>query len=193
MQGRGKGKMDPMTMLKRLLLQGTGPMVGVLLGASLVTVVGAHGGDPAKIHSCVNPSSGGIAIVDANAECEPSERALDWNIRGIQGPPGPKGDPGPTGHPGATWGPGWQMVSAPNGPNTAALKVAVAECPGTKKLLGGGATTNTQSGFVKISCRTRTGPQGPTSSENGLPRWRIWSPGDWTLTAFAICANVNVS
>lgn len=72
-----------------------------LLGAIVGTViVSAHGGDVTKIHACVKTSTGTIHIVGANDTCAGNETALDWNIQGVQGAPGPTGMPGPTGVPG---------------------------------------------------------------------------------------------
>ncbi len=92
--------------------------IGVL-GGAVATVVSAHGGNTALIHSCIGNGSGTIKIVGANDNCKNNETALDWNQQGIQGPPGPagpigapgvagptgavgpKGDTGPSGSPGA--------------------------------------------------------------------------------------------
>lgn len=59
----------------------------LLLGSAFVLVlvgftpgVHAHGGDSTKIHSCVNKSSGGVKIVEANASCKQHETAIDWAI-----------------------------------------------------------------------------------------------------------------
>ncbi|MEK7378866.1 MAG: hypothetical protein AABZ71_08170, partial [Candidatus Binatota bacterium] len=39
----------------------------------------AHGGDPTKIHACVNNHSGEVKIVDANALCKHDHTPLDWD------------------------------------------------------------------------------------------------------------------
>ena len=66
-------------------------IVGIVLCAALLgaTAASAHGGDSSRIHACVNKSSGRIRIVGPLDTCRAGERALDWNIRGPQGPPGP--------------------------------------------------------------------------------------------------------
>lgn len=60
----------------------TRSMLGLLLGSAFVLIsfgnVHAHGGDPTKIHACVNKSSGEIKIVAPNATCKPNENAVDW-------------------------------------------------------------------------------------------------------------------
>jgi len=42
----------------------------------------AHGGDPTKIHSCVNNNSGEVKIVSPNATCNNNWTPVDWNITG---------------------------------------------------------------------------------------------------------------
>lgn len=63
----------------------------------LISTVLAHGGDASKIHACIRPTllNGGpnIRIVGANTNCNNNETPLDWNIQGIQGPPGSGGSP----------------------------------------------------------------------------------------------------
>lgn len=65
------------------------------LSTILITTVFAHGGDPAKIHACVRPTllngAPNVRIIGAGANCNNNESPLDWNIQGIQGPPGSGG------------------------------------------------------------------------------------------------------
>lgn len=60
------------------------------LGLMGAVVLRGHGGDPAKIHSCVK-ADGTIRIIAAGGVCKNSESALDWNIAGAPGVPGPAG------------------------------------------------------------------------------------------------------
>lgn len=85
-----------MEKIKNLFLVAVACVAG-FLGGQASTLVSAHGGDTTRIHSCVNPNSGEIKIVNANATC-PSTHwiSLDWNIQGEPGPAGPPGPPGPT-------------------------------------------------------------------------------------------------
>jgi hypothetical protein len=53
-------------------------MVLALALAGFAPAVGAHGGDPALVHSCVNKSSGEVKIIAPNGSCKPNETALDW-------------------------------------------------------------------------------------------------------------------
>jgi uncharacterized protein YjbI with pentapeptide repeats len=66
--------------------------VGGLLVTKAVSYVYAHGGDLSLIHACVRTSNGSIRIVGANDACNSNETTLDWNIQGIQGPPGDPGE-----------------------------------------------------------------------------------------------------
>jgi len=69
----------------------------VLISLLSVTLVSAHGGNIALIHSCVNNTSGEIKIIAANANCPSNYRSLDWNIQGTAGQQGPIGPAGPMG------------------------------------------------------------------------------------------------
>src|SRR3989344_3103274 len=71
-------------------------VLGVLGAIAVTFIVNAHGGDTSKIHACVRnstmlASAPNIRIVGANDDCNNNETALDWNIQGVQGPPGPAG------------------------------------------------------------------------------------------------------
>lgn len=68
------------------------PLVVVIV----TSIVSAHGADTSKIHACVRNSTvfagaPNIRIVGANDNCNNNENSLDWNIQGVQGPPGPAG------------------------------------------------------------------------------------------------------
>ena len=86
-----------------------------LLGASVTTLISAHGGDGSIIHSCVNNSSSAIKIVDADDSCKNNWRPLDWGAYGLQGDPGPAGPQGPQGDPGVTGSHGDPGPAGPRG------------------------------------------------------------------------------
>jgi hypothetical protein len=69
----------------------------VLISLMSVTLVSAHGGNTALIHSCVNNTSGEIKIIAANANCPSNYRSLDWSVQGPAGQQGPIGPVGPMG------------------------------------------------------------------------------------------------
>ena len=95
------------------------------------------------IHACYQKNNGQLRVVNAAADCNPSEVALDWNQRGTGGPAGPAGATGASGSVGAAGGPGATGASGTNGSQGAT---------------GVGATGATgSSGAIGA-----TGPQGPT-------------------------------
>ena len=53
----------------------------VLLGALFAVSLSAygHGGDPSKIHACVNTRTGALRIVGATESCRIAEAPLDWS------------------------------------------------------------------------------------------------------------------
>jgi hypothetical protein len=59
--------------------------------------VAAHGGDPTRIHACVNERTRAVRIVRPNDGCARTERAVDWSILGPPGPAGPQGPSGAVG------------------------------------------------------------------------------------------------
>jgi hypothetical protein len=125
--------------LKSWLTPIVGPLIGVLLGASLVTVVGAQGGNSDQIHACVRSRDGRVRIVDASQSCRKNETALAWNIQGPPGPPGPAGPAGVS---------GYEIVVAPE-----TLDVSQAFCPPGKVVLGGGGTVETDALLESIPIR----------------------------------------
>lgn len=138
-----------------------------LIGAGVVNIVSAHGGDASRIHGCVKNHDdddddgrrGHLYIVGPDDACKKKETALDWNIQGPQGPAGPQGPKGDTGPQGATGPQGPQGPAGPQGQTgstgptglsgaeivtgqsvAAATDVQVADavCPAGKKVIGGG-------------------------------------------------------
>jgi hypothetical protein len=79
-----------------------------LISAIGAVAVRAHGGDPQRIHSCVDNTSGEVLVLadttgygnpDARCPRPQQQHALDWNA---VGPPGPTGPAGPSGPPGSS-------------------------------------------------------------------------------------------
>ena len=140
--------MNGLPLFLRRSVQG---LVLIALGAAVATgamsLVEAHGGDVALIHSCVN-SQGGIRIVSASEECKASETALDWNIQGVEGE---QGVPGPAGPAGAT-GP-----AGPAGPAGSARAFAAIAPDG---VAGGPALRSPNKGFESVAYE----PFGPVGS-----------------------------
>ena len=188
----------------------------VLISLMSATLVSAHGGNTALIHSCVNNTSGEIKIIAANANCPSNYRSLDWNIQGPagqQGPIGPvgpvgptgpvgpigpvgpmgpqglQGDPGPQGLQGIQ-GPagisGLEIVTADSGTLNTDIIYEYAECPAGKQVLGGGFSTAGNNLGVTVA------ENGPVGSNRWLAHL---GQNDrvarlWSVQAFAICAYV---
>jgi septal ring factor EnvC (AmiA/AmiB activator) len=54
----------------------------LILALAVASMASAHGGDAAKIHSCVNNNSGTIKIVLPSQGCSNNETPLDWSQGG---------------------------------------------------------------------------------------------------------------
>jgi len=163
------------------LKQGAGSLVGLVLGAGLVTVVSAHPGTPATgvIHSCINNSSGTIKIVSPDGACLNNEIAVDWNAQGLQGPPGAQGAAGAT---------NVRYRSAQ------ATGVARAFCQSGEKLTGGGGFIEDPSGSGAIEKKLRqtypiSDPSGTIAFDTTAIGWQAASSDfSGNVIAFAICA-----
>ncbi|MBZ0169140.1 Serine/threonine-protein kinase pkn1 [Candidatus Methylomirabilis lanthanidiphila] len=92
------------------------------VGIGLALVAGAawaHGGDPSRIHACVNNESGTVQIIATTGTCRQGWASLDWSITGSQGPQGLQGPAGADGAQGPVGpqGPqGLQGATGPQGP-----------------------------------------------------------------------------
>ncbi len=92
----------------------------------------AEGGIPGPdgvIHACRKVDGGRLRAVAAGVNCRAGERALRWNVQGIEGPPGPtgpQGPPGPQGEPGPGLGSFEDLAGLPctAGANTGTVEIA---------------------------------------------------------------------
>ena len=96
----------------------------VLLIAAIVAAIVSGGLATAQnpqseqITACVKKANGQMRLVASSADCNSSERAVSWAVRGPEGPqgvPGPQGLPGPQGDPGPQGVPGPQGDVGPEG------------------------------------------------------------------------------
>jgi hypothetical protein len=108
---------------------------------------------------------------------------------GPQGPPGPPGRQGPPGQNGQQGSPGLaglEIVTLESPDSSANTKQLNVSCPGSKKVVGGGANLFGAEGDVALD---ENNPGNATSWHakgveiNG-------TLNSWKLTAYAICANV---
>ena len=115
--------------------------------------------------------------------------------KGNTGSQGPKGNTGANGNTGSQ-GPkgdigisGYEIVTNTSVSNSFGFKEVTATCPGTKQVLGGGTFINTPTSRVATldSRPTMTSPAGWTASAGETEG----DVGNWSLTVYAICANVS--
>jgi hypothetical protein len=79
---------------------------------------------------------------------------------------------------------GWERVIGTPSVNNDNNKTVTVNCPGTKKVIGGGGSINNDSAFIT---------QSYPSADN---QWTVRSAKvngsvSWIVTAYAICANVQ--
>jgi hypothetical protein len=84
--------------MTRRMVTGKWPLLGIaaivivaLAGALVTTQIGAHGGDPDLLHSCINNASGEVKIIGPNDACQKNWTAVDWSTSGAPGEAGPAG------------------------------------------------------------------------------------------------------
>jgi collagen triple helix repeat protein len=110
---------------------------------------------------------------------------------GPAGPQGPQGPQGPAGPPGSSGVSGYEIVTGESGFGPESLKLAFAQCPAGKSLLGGGATTQSTFPTADMDLR-QSGPQGGNSTTTWFASANNNTPGNvWNLTASAICATIT--
>jgi hypothetical protein len=144
--------------------------------------------------------NGSLGVADLSAKARSSLRGQSGpqGVAGPQGPAGPAGPQGPVGPQGVAGTPGAPGADGVSGleqvSNSAGLqnsnteKTAVATCPGDKRLIGGGARVQ-GAGATTVALVTSYG----TTDKSWLAHAREIAPdaADWTVIAYALCANVD--
>ena len=169
----------------------------VLISLLSVTLVSAHGGDLAQIHTCV-ASSGAIRIVGASTACTGKDTTLDWNIQGPKGPIGPQGEQGPQGLPGepgpqgiqGIQGPagisGLEMVTSAPGLREVAFFENTVLCPAGKRVISGGYVLGGDSLNATVTeSRPYSANAWVVRASTNDSNARVW-----TVVTYALCANV---
>ena len=117
--------------MTRRMVTSKWPLLGIaaivivaLAGALVTTQIGAHGGDPDLIHSCINNASGEVKIIGPDDTCKKNWTAVDWSTSGAPGEPGPAGPAGPEGPAGPV------VIQGPPGPAGPSGPAGVAGPPG---------------------------------------------------------------
>lgn len=181
-----------MSLGNRLLVwagRAVGPLVGVLLGAMLVTVVGAHNGPPTTgtIHSCVGRIAGVLRIIEPNEACRPNEMPLDWVSGG-----GSAGGVSQV-----------QFVSqefafpfVPCCSQPPARQTLEVSCPGGKNAIGGGyKVVRTDNGIgapYSVYNEMGSGPSGgPNPTGWALVNFQTPFEAALTVTVYATCATLS--
>jgi hypothetical protein len=152
----------------------------VALSGSLVAaaVVQAHGGSADMIHGCYKDREGNLRWVAASDPCLPSEVAIHWPKRSIAD---------------------LQVVVAQSPADSATTKRVTASCPAGMLATGGGGGHDSRDAAARASVNTHlSGPVVGPASPDGLIRATGWAvsaiesgggtAGDWSVTAYAICA-----
>jgi hypothetical protein len=104
--------------------------------------------------------------------------------QGPGGPQGPQGPGGPQGPPGLS---GLEVVSQSSASDTSSPKLEFAQCPAAKKVIGGGVrVSGAAETFVAV---TRSDPTDTRTWEAEAHEHDATAL-EWTLTAYALCANV---
>jgi hypothetical protein len=155
------------------------------------------------INGCYDNTSGELRVFDSEDGqpngCTRKETPLDWSRQGPQGPPGlqgaqgatgqqgPAGATGPQGPPGLS---GYLLVTVFTESSDADNRGATAECPGGRKVLGGGGRIASPVG------EHQRGVYIADSNPSGTDAWIVTASESvengavWGLTAYAICAFV---
>ena len=107
---------------------------------------------------------------------------------GIDGAPGEKGDKGDTGATGPAGISAWEIVSATSSNDSTSPKTITMSCTGSKKLLGGGASISLTDGEVML---LYSYPSAAGHVWNAKADESESTSEKWTITAYAICANVE--
>jgi hypothetical protein len=162
-------------------------------------------------HACVKETNGAVRVIDPGnpgrtGHCKGQETAVSWNQTGPTGPTGPQGttgNTGPTGATGTTGAPGLsglQTVTLASVNNSISPKEAAVLCPAGKRVIGGGASLlggSVASGPTDLAATVALKSSRPLTLASGdawTARAEEIAPGfdgNWSLTIYAICANVT--
>jgi hypothetical protein len=143
------------------------------------------------IHGCYAPPNGSLRVIDtgANAACKSTEKSVNWNQTGIQGPKGDQGVPGPKGDEGVPGPKGDQGVPGPKGDQ------GVPGVPGPPGPSGALGHWSWSSGYMTVSSGHQF-PTGVTHLDNLPPgSYMVWATGDMTSQTgdmkYALCSLVS--
>jgi hypothetical protein len=171
-------------------------LVAVAAGSvlSATFAIAAHAAIPdggGVIHGCYAPPNGSLRVIDtgANQACRSTEKSVNWNQTGIQGPKGDQGVPGVPGPPGPK---GDQGVPGPKGDQGAP---GVPGPPGPSGVLGHWSWYSQDPGSLPVASGNEF-PTAVTHLDNLPPgSYMVWATGNATLTDsdtdYATCSLVS--
>ncbi|MBJ7354097.1 MAG: collagen-like protein [Thermoleophilaceae bacterium] len=168
------------------------------------------------LHATKRPRAGRLLALDKRARFPAS--VFPEGLVGAQGPKGETGQPGiagsrgDAGATGATGSPGAQGATGANGAtgpvgisgretvtaesvnDASDLKGVIADCPGTKKVIGGGATATAVSSIPPVAL-TVSQPMDlgyPFNTSSWIAYANEITPltTNWKLVSFAVCVNL---
>jgi len=132
-----------------LTIAGLAAAVVLAGGVAYATIPDAGG----VIHGCYHKNSGALRVIDTGGggNCMIGETSLDWNQTGVQGSTGPQGPIGSTGAQGPSGVSGYEqdesVAQALQLPANSGNHLT-AQCPGGKKVVGGGFGIDNTPGVV---------------------------------------------
>lgn len=168
--------------------------LGVALGgtgyATVLNVPRSSVGTPELKNGAVTGKKlAGNAVTSAKVQNRSLLRA-DFRVGQLPaGPTGPQGPAGPAGPAGAAGPPGLsavERVEVTTTSSTISPRTAQLQCPSGKRLLGGGARLNGGGANVAIQASFPNNDNIYTA----IGREVVGTNANWSLTAFAVCANV---
>jgi hypothetical protein len=174
-------------------------LVAVAAGSvlSATFALAAHAAIPdggGVIHGCYSPPNGSLRVIDtaANQACKTTEKSVNWNQTGIQGPKGDQGVPGPKGDQGIPGPKGDQGVPGAKGDQG---DPGVPGPPGPSGALGHWSSSSPDIGGLTVASGNSF-PTAVTHLDNLPPgTYTAWATGNATVTDgdmdYATCSLVS--
>lgn len=162
--------------------------------AVIIAVLGSTSVGQAVVNA-VAPNSVGTAQLRNNAVTTKKVKngsLLRADFKAGQLPAGPAGPAGAAGAAGPAGPPGvseYEVVSATSASGSGAVQSVNVSCPAGKKAVGGGANTNTATTGGPVVQKSRPFENGGGWEATGVEAAAYG--GNWTTTAWAICAKVS--
>ena len=130
-------------------------------GVAFATIPAADG----TISGCYQTTTGALRVIDRDAgqQCNPSEREIDWNRAGLDGPPGP---PGPS----DAWDAQATGVLTPGSEIRLSQGTPILLPPGNYLISGAASWPPVESGAASVFCNATAAADGTGSTSGGFER-----------------------